>query len=292
MRTQPVATLPNGATVRFEVHKQNVAGELPIRFDWNPSTDPLSFVDIALDQLAFALDYNKFPYEMADKSRHDYVQSVGGITWNLNIGRDLAEPRTRIHQMFGDDVEIIASSYGALRQGLRMWSLHLSEAALYIISEGNSDYRHKVRLANLVSWRVTESGEWSIIECVDDNQVHVIPQEERMIAEGSTGGNSADPVPLRSIGFFKLCANPGWTEFTEMIVLAQSGCVPSLIETFNEPGFPSYNAVFLSTRKGKMTLPKSGSDFELAQSLKKRVPEFSTWEDSHLAKLPEWRALK
>lgn len=292
MRTQPLARLPNGAAVRFEVRKQSTTGESAIQFDWSPQSDPESFIDVAADQLAFALDFNKFPYEMASKSQHDYVNSLGGISWTPSIGRDLTEPKVRIQEAFGDDIEVVASSYGALRQGLRMWSLHLGEAALYVMSEGTSEYRHKVRLSNIVSWNVKQSGEWSIIERVDDSEVQRVPDEERMIVEGFGSGDSARQGAFRSIGFFKLSAQPGWTELTEAIVLAQSRCVPSVIETFSKPGFPAYTAVFLSTRNGKAALPKSAADFELAQSLKRRVPEFSVWESSLLKNLPNWEPLK
>lgn len=294
--TQPVATLPGGYQVRFTVRTQNEAGESPIQFNWDPQMDPMSFVDIACDQLAFALDIEKFPYGMAPKSSHEYVESIGGISWTPDVGRDVTEPKKRILEEFGDDVEVLASSYGALRQGLRMWSLHLSESSLYIMSEGNSEYRHKAPLSHLFNLGVKEVGgvarDWSIIEAVDESEVQNIPVEERVI-HANEGSEAAERrAPYRAIGFFKLGAQPGWVEFSEALVLAQCGCVPSKIETFSEPGYPLFTGLFLSTKGGKVLLPKDKSDFELAQRLNRSVPEFKKWEESVKATLPEWSALK
>lgn len=290
-QTSPAAVLPGGYEIRFMVGMQSEDRPMPVRFNWDPQLDPMSFVDVAVDQLMFALDFSKSPYEMSPQSNHEYVDSIGGIQWSPPIGRSLTDPSERVFETFGERVQILSSVYGALRQGLRLWSLHLSESAIFILSETSSEYRHKVRLSHIVDWKLKSGGEWSIIESLEDGEAAAVPDEERVLMQPSDESSGEQRAPLRFIGFFKLSNPTGWEEFTEQLVATQAQCVPSITRAFSEDGRAPFTGVFLSTRRGKLMIPKTAADFERINGTTESR-DFAEWLQTTKDELPEWRAIK
>lgn len=290
-QTSPVAVLPGGYEVRFMVGMQSEDRPMPVRFNWDPQLDPMSFVDVAVDQLTFALDFSKSLYEMAPQSNHEFVESIGGIQWSPTVGRSLTDPSERVFESFGERVQILSSIYGALRQGLRMWSLHLSESAIFILSEGSSEYRYKVRLSHLVDVKIMSGGEWSIIESLEDGEEVNVPEEERVLIQTIEQSSDEQRAPMRFIGFFKLSNPTGWEEFTEQLLVAQAQCVPSITKTYLENDRPPFTGVFLSTRMGRLMIAKTAADFERINGTT-ASRDFVEWQQTARDELPEWRALK
>ena len=285
VRTTPIATLPNGARVTFQIGFQTQQDSSPsIEFDWNPATDPESFVDVALDELYYALDFTSNRYAGATQNQHDFVSKHGGVHWSPQIGRSSLEPRIRIKEEFGDEVIVLASVYGALRQGLKMFSLHLTEKNLYVMSEGTDEYRHCMPLANFLAINLTENGNWNVVEHVPDPvDQEMIPQDERMMVKDGLGQGA--PY-LRSIGFFKVTSTPGWDVFSEMLVRQAAANMPSVISTFQVEPNPPVTFFFLRTATGVQRFPLSVSDHQLVTSKYAHNPLFIDWMKAKVESLP------
>jgi len=284
-RTTPIATLPNGARVTFQIGFQTQQDSSPsIEFDWNPTTDPESFVDVALDELYYALDFTSNRYAGATQNQHDFVSKHGGVHWSPQIGRSSLEPRIRIKEEFGDEVIVLASVYGALRQGLKMFSLHLTEKNLYVMSEGTDEYRHCMPLANFLAINLTENGNWNVVEHVPDSvDQEMIPQDERMVVKDGLGQGA--PY-LRSIGFFKVTSTPGWDVFSETLVRQAAANMPSVISTFQVEPNPPVEVCFLRTATGVQRIPLSVSDHQLSTSKYAHNPLYIDWMKAKVESLP------
>ena len=283
--TTPIATLPNGARVTFQIGFQTQQDSRPsIEFDWNPATDPESFVDVALDELYYALDFTSNRFEGATQNQHDFVSRHGGVHWSPQIGRSSLEPRIRIKEEFGDEVIVLASVYGALRQGLKMFSLHLTEKNLYVMSEGSDEYRHCMPLANFLATNLAGNVNWNVVEHVPDpaNQ-EIIPHDERMAVKDEPEQGASD---LRSIGFFKVNSTPGWDVFSEMLVRQAAANMPSVISTFQVEPNPPVEVCFLRTAKGVQRIPLSVSDHKLVASKYAHNPLFIDWMKAKVESLP------
>lgn len=278
--TQPVAMLPNGAKVVFNVHYQD-SSHHGLTFDWNPSADPESLVDVAIDELSFALDFQQDLHEPARQFQHDFVRSMGGVRWQPPVGRDRTAPLLRIEREFGDSVEVVHSVWGALRQGLRMFSLHLTDAHLYILSEGRDDYRHRVPLTHVLDVQAMSAREWRIVEWVPSAaEQQATPLEEK---------SSEDP-DVRGIGFFKLNRDPGWAKFSEDVLGAVARNVPSSQKRLQLDNKPPVDFVFIQTAKGPRAFPARIEGFEVFRSHYAGKPEAAAWLQEGRESLSPWQS--
>jgi len=277
--TRPVAMLPNGTRVVFNVHYQD-SSHHGLTFDWNPSADPESLVDVAIDELSFALDFQQDLYESAGQFQHDFVGGLGGVRWQPPLGRDRTEPSLRILREFGDSVEVTHSIWGALRQGLRSFSLHLTDAHLYILSEGRDDYQHRVPLTHVLDVQVPSKHEWRIVEWTPN----AAEQQETPSEEKSTHSD------IRFIGFFKLNRDPGWVRFSEDVLLAVAQRVPSLRRRLQLENKPPVDFIFIQTAKGPRSFPSRFEDLEVYRSHYLGKSEIAVWLQEGKESLSPWES--
>jgi hypothetical protein len=249
-----------------------------ILFEWDPKSDPEVFIDVACDELDYALGLSSTPFGAASESQHLFVKSVGGIRWTPAIGRRRQDPVERLQIEFGDCSRILQSVYGALRKDLETYSLHLTENALYILSEVEDQNRHCVPLKNFYATSMKGPLEWNVLECLS---------EESMRSGVSPDEHMDFGTELKVHSFLKVNSEPPWEEFAERIIRQAARCMPSLCSEYQKPDKPKVEVCFLQTIKGAVRIPLKRSDFEAVRTIYAGDADFVAWMKTQIDSLPQ-----